>query len=285
MVSSLAIQGDDLLVGGGFTTAGGVSAPYIARWNGSSWSAVGSGFSGGSDHYGVYSLLVRGDQIIASGNFTTAGMQSANRVAIWNGAQWQGLAGGIGKKIVYAAALLNGDLYVGGDFSQAGTKPSDNFARWRQTALPVLLSELSARHEGAAARLSWRLADTAGEFRFHVWRQGPESPRLRLTAGPLAGGDQDYLDLNAPSGAADYWLQDATAAGTGRPIWRPRLSLRASPSPPSPPTPSTPGRRSVSRCLRLDACRWRSTISAAAGCARWWTARCRPASGPSSGMA
>src|SRR5436190_12684549 len=35
-----------LYVGGGFTTAGAVGANNIARWNGTSWSALGSGTAG-----------------------------------------------------------------------------------------------------------------------------------------------------------------------------------------------------------------------------------------------
>ena len=34
------------LRGGYFTTAGGVTANYIAKWNGSAWSALGSGMNG-----------------------------------------------------------------------------------------------------------------------------------------------------------------------------------------------------------------------------------------------
>ncbi|MFH0983162.1 MAG: hypothetical protein V2A79_16705, partial [Planctomycetota bacterium] len=33
--------GPALYAGGGFTTAGGVSANYIAKWNGTQWSALG----------------------------------------------------------------------------------------------------------------------------------------------------------------------------------------------------------------------------------------------------
>ena len=40
---TLAVSEDTLYAGGQFTTAGGVSANYIAQWNGSSWSALGSG--------------------------------------------------------------------------------------------------------------------------------------------------------------------------------------------------------------------------------------------------
>ena len=39
----------DLVAAGWFTTAGGVSANYIARWNGTSWSGLGSGMNGRVD--------------------------------------------------------------------------------------------------------------------------------------------------------------------------------------------------------------------------------------------
>src|SRR5258705_34815 len=45
--------GPALYVGGFFTTAGGVAANYVAKWNGSSWSALGSGMNGS-----VYALTV-----------------------------------------------------------------------------------------------------------------------------------------------------------------------------------------------------------------------------------
>ena len=42
-MNALAVSGSALYAGGYFTTAGGTSANYIAQWNGSSWSALGSG--------------------------------------------------------------------------------------------------------------------------------------------------------------------------------------------------------------------------------------------------
>src|SRR5437667_11671698 len=43
-VSSLAVDSvGTVYVGGSFTVAGAVPANYIAKWNGSSWSALGSG--------------------------------------------------------------------------------------------------------------------------------------------------------------------------------------------------------------------------------------------------
>jgi hypothetical protein len=62
------VSGSTLYAGGYFTTAGGIAANYIAQWNGSSWSALGSGMNGA-----VSALAVSGSTLYAGGNFTTAG--------------------------------------------------------------------------------------------------------------------------------------------------------------------------------------------------------------------
>jgi hypothetical protein len=69
-----ALPNGDLVAGGSFTTAGGVAANRIARWNGASWSAFGSGTAIGPHAASVYALttLPNGD-LVAGGNFATAG--------------------------------------------------------------------------------------------------------------------------------------------------------------------------------------------------------------------
>src|SRR2546422_1400863 len=67
-VSALAVSGSDLYAGGYLTTAGGSAANYIAKWDGSSWSALGSGMN---DR--VVALAVSGSNLYAGGGFTTAG--------------------------------------------------------------------------------------------------------------------------------------------------------------------------------------------------------------------
>jgi hypothetical protein len=62
--------------GGDFTTAGGIGANSIAQWNGSSWSALGSGIEGQ-----VYALAVSGGTLYAGGSFTMAGTNISYNVA------------------------------------------------------------------------------------------------------------------------------------------------------------------------------------------------------------
>ena len=73
-----------MYVGGNFTTvlgSGGtpLSAQYIARWDGESWHAVGSGLS--SIGYAV--TAYRGS-IFVGGNFSVAGNKPSSGIARWD---------------------------------------------------------------------------------------------------------------------------------------------------------------------------------------------------------
>ncbi|MGH9818420.1 MAG: delta-60 repeat domain-containing protein, partial [Candidatus Acidiferrales bacterium] len=121
--------------GGSFTTAGGVLARHIARWDGSAWSALSSGASPGVNNV-VYTLLFAPDgSLYVGGEFTAAGGIPANRIARWDGSAWSalgsGLRGGEGCcNPPEALAFVGSDLYVGGHFRFAGNKPSSYIARW-----------------------------------------------------------------------------------------------------------------------------------------------------------
>ena len=65
-------SGSDLYVGGSFPTAGGSAATNIAKWDGSSWSALGSGMN-----QSVSALAVSGSDLYAGGDFTTAGGEAS----------------------------------------------------------------------------------------------------------------------------------------------------------------------------------------------------------------
>jgi hypothetical protein len=128
-VDALAMSGNTLYAGGYFTTAGGIAATNIAQWDGSSWSALGSGMNG----Y-VSALAVSGNTLYAGGYFTKAGGAAANYIAQWNGSSWSALGSGIsgvgagGGPYVSALAVSGATLYVGGTFTTAGTNASAGVA-------------------------------------------------------------------------------------------------------------------------------------------------------------
>jgi len=73
-----------LYVGGTFSTAGGVAASNIAKWNGNSWTNLGSGMNGQ-----VNALAVdTNGNLFAGGSFTTPGTNTSKNGAIWNGTNW-----------------------------------------------------------------------------------------------------------------------------------------------------------------------------------------------------
>jgi hypothetical protein len=127
-VRALAVSGTNLYVGGTFvrvTNTGGASiiANRIAKWDGSTWSPVGSGMS--SD---VYALAVVGNDVYAGGVFATSGGSPASRIAKWDGSVWSALGSGV-NDTVNALGVFGSDLYVGGKFTVAGNKVSANFAK------------------------------------------------------------------------------------------------------------------------------------------------------------
>jgi hypothetical protein len=75
-VSALAVSGNTLYAGGTFTNAGGVSANFIAQWNGNNWSALGSGMNGS-----VEALAVSGNTLYAGGAFLKAGGKGSSYAA------------------------------------------------------------------------------------------------------------------------------------------------------------------------------------------------------------
>ena len=134
----------NLYAAGVFTAAGGVSANHVAKWDGTTWSALGSGIDDG-----VSALAVdRAGMLFAGGYFTTAGGVSANRVAKWDGTNWSPLGAGMtttGQGDPRVSALVTdgaGNLYAGGYFSTAGGTPATNVAKWDGTGWSALGSGL-----------------------------------------------------------------------------------------------------------------------------------------------
>ena len=112
-VYSSTLYNGDLIVGGKFTSIDGVSANYIARWNGASWSPLGSGLNGK-----VNALAVFKGNLIAAGEFTTAGGLPVNFIAQWDGTAWNDQLGGVSSTVTSLAVIAD-TLFVGGYFVDA----------------------------------------------------------------------------------------------------------------------------------------------------------------------
>jgi hypothetical protein len=124
----------NLYVGGRFSEIGGSAIPYIARWDGASWHALGSGVNG----Y-VWNIVVWQDALYVCGQFTTAGGTTVNRIARWDGSAWSSLNGGVslsaGTPVLYSMEVTDeGRLIAGGSFSSAGGVPAADIAEWTGSA-------------------------------------------------------------------------------------------------------------------------------------------------------
>ncbi len=161
-INSLALDGSGNLYAAGPFVAGNGAAYNIARWDGSTWSALGTGIQGNFDPpdtvavdgsgtaggpmipsppgpHEVQVLAVdAGGNLYAGGYFFSAGGVPVSGLARWDGTAWSDVGGGVGGPWGFSVSALafdaNGNLYVGGYFTSAGGAPISGLARWDGTA-------------------------------------------------------------------------------------------------------------------------------------------------------
>jgi hypothetical protein len=140
-VKTVAIDSvNNVYIGGSFTSAGGVPANYIAKWNPntSTWSALGNGLTTTDLFFGAFSIAIDSlNNVYAGGQFTTAGDVSANYIAKWNpntsiwSALDNGLTGGGTYNRVSSIGIDSANnVNAAGAFTTAGTVPANNIAKW-----------------------------------------------------------------------------------------------------------------------------------------------------------
>ena len=137
-VNAAVVDGSgNLYIGGDFTVVGGAIAIRIAKWNGSSWSALGTGMNDT-----VSALAVLGGDLYAGGFFTTAGGVTVNQIAKWDGSSWSALGSGL-NDFVQTLAVSGGDLHLGGGFTTAtnsggGAVAVSRIAKWNGSGWSAL---------------------------------------------------------------------------------------------------------------------------------------------------
>lgn len=140
-IKALAVlTNGDLVAGGAGVSIGLVGVNSVARWDGTSWSPLGSGCTSPPiSAPEVRALAVRpnGD-LIAGGQFTLAGGVQAISIARWDGAAWHSMGNLLLPIFLPAveslATLPNGDVIAGGLFDSAGGVPVTHIARWDGSA-------------------------------------------------------------------------------------------------------------------------------------------------------
>jgi len=125
----LAIEIDsangNVYVGGDFTNWDGLAnADYIAMWNGSAWSALGTGMNGA-----VYEIELSSSSIIyVCGLFTTGNGVTLNRIGYWNGTTFVAMGGGADALVASMALDAAQNLYIAGSFTV--TPVAGRVAKW-----------------------------------------------------------------------------------------------------------------------------------------------------------
>ncbi|HET7224605.1 MAG TPA: hypothetical protein VFK69_02735 [Candidatus Eisenbacteria bacterium] len=131
---------NNLIVGGGFTHAGGLDANHVALWSESpvfpfnAWSRLGSGFDNT-----VLALEQFGGATVAGGAFVTSGATAVTRVARWDGSAWQPMGTGMNAAVhalkAYTVNSSNIALVAGGEFTIANGGAASRVAIWTQSTV------------------------------------------------------------------------------------------------------------------------------------------------------
>jgi hypothetical protein len=108
-----------LYAGGTFSSSGGIPMNCAAKWNGTSWEALGDGLENAvltfnSDH--------ASGMLYAGGDFTAAEGKAVGYLAQWDGISWEAVPSGSADARVNTLSIDQNRhvLYVGGDFHTIG---------------------------------------------------------------------------------------------------------------------------------------------------------------------
>jgi hypothetical protein len=137
-VSWIEKQGTDLYMAGDFTDVGAGGTPvaglnHIAKWNGTTWSALDKGLDDSA-----FAIAVSGSDVYVGGIFKNAGSGGSpvvglTNVAKWNGTAWSSLDYGFNNS-VFALAVKGTEVYAVGAFTSGRNGTLNHVAKWDGTS-------------------------------------------------------------------------------------------------------------------------------------------------------
>jgi trimeric autotransporter adhesin len=189
-----------LVVSGTFSAIVGQPgfAIRVAAWNGTAWTALGSGLAGPAEDLAI---MPNGD-IAASESPNTPGLMT-QRIARWNGTTWTSLGGGLNENVVALLTLPNGDLVAGGLFTAAGGRPADRLVRWNDVDVATIDTQPADRRTTPASTVQFQLiASGGGALSYEWYREGqPLINGPTLSGSVIAGVRTPALSISNVSDA------------------------------------------------------------------------------------
>ena len=233
-VYSLAVDATGgIYAGGDYALMGGVANTVeIAYWNGSAWTALGTGANGT-----VYGLAIGLDaNLYLTGTFTTLNGVSCNQIGKWNGSAFSALSTGVNGSGGRALAVApNGLIYVGGLFTAAGGISGTNrIANWNGVAFQSVgsglggdVSDLSVNSQGivlatgsfAAPVTGPGFPDGIAAFNGSAWTTiGIDTPAIggQINAGLITQDGTIYMAYSGTGTATTEAVTTITNPGTAR---------------------------------------------------------------------
>jgi len=157
---------NNLYAGGNFKKSGTTICNSIAKWNGTAWSALGSGFTdaGGSPGQ-IYSLaLDTSNNLYAGGGFKYSGSTIYNSIARWNGTAWSTIGYGVSDNTGLNYGTINvlkfdasNNLYAAGNFYESGNTILNSIAKTTITNKYVIntnASKLTLNYTGQSSMIN-----------------------------------------------------------------------------------------------------------------------------------
>jgi hypothetical protein len=219
--------GPRLFLGGPFAWPGN----KLVMFDGTSFTDVGGTFFHTSTTQNISSVVVWNNAVYVGGAFNTdaSSPSQADRLARWDGTNWQQVGVGIGSGSVTAMAIFQGHLHIVGTFTSLGdgTPFSRGAARWDGTTFHPLGSGLGTAGDATSGALVWD--DGIGGESLYVHGSFASAGGVTVNGigrwdgnawHALAGPGQSPVGLARENGSAS-WVRSATIFddGTGPAIF------------------------------------------------------------------
>lgn len=135
VVTAISDTLGNVYMGGGFSHAGMKRVNSICRWKSNQWYPLGNGMADSVHSIANVDALALDEQgnLYAGGEFTAVDSMAINRIAKWNGIEWDTLTfqGGLNGRVKALVADKLGNVYAGGWFTKTNNGISVyRIAKW-----------------------------------------------------------------------------------------------------------------------------------------------------------